>query len=90
MKEKGRKVKEKGRKGKENEKNGSKMVNNCKIEKNLGRKATMGVQKQHVARGGKNIIFRGGGINIVLEPKYRPLTPVLFENKLLLNQCCAS
>jgi hypothetical protein len=24
-------------------------------------------------RGGKNLIFRGGGINIVFEPKYRPL-----------------
>jgi hypothetical protein len=34
----------------------------------------MGVEKRHVARGGKNIIFRrGGGINIVFGPKYRPL-----------------
>jgi hypothetical protein len=38
----------------------------------------MEVEKQRVARGGKNIIFRrGGGINIVFGPKYRPL--VLFE-----------
>jgi hypothetical protein len=35
----------------------------------------MGVEKRHVARGGKNIIFRrGGGINIVFGPKYRPLS----------------
>jgi hypothetical protein len=34
----------------------------------------MGVEKRHVARGGKNIIFRrGGGIDIVFGPKYRPL-----------------
>ncbi len=34
----------------------------------------MGVEKQRVARGGKYIIFRrGGGINIVFGPKYRPL-----------------
>ncbi len=34
----------------------------------------MEVEKQRVARGGKNIIFRrGGGINIVFGPKYRPL-----------------
>ncbi len=34
----------------------------------------MGVEKRHVGRGGKNIIFRrGGGINIVFGPKYRPL-----------------
>jgi hypothetical protein len=35
----------------------------------------MVVEKQRVARGGKNIIFRrgGGGINIVFGPKYRPL-----------------
>jgi hypothetical protein len=43
-------------------------LNNCKIGK-------MGVEKQHVVRRGKNIIFRwGGGINIVFGPKYRPLT----------------
>ncbi len=34
----------------------------------------MRVQKRHVARGGKNIIFRRGrGIYIVFGPKYRPL-----------------
>jgi hypothetical protein len=34
----------------------------------------MEVEKQRVARGGKNIIFRGwGGIIIVFGPKYRPL-----------------
>jgi hypothetical protein len=34
----------------------------------------MGVEKQHIARGGKNIIFRRGGeINFVFGPKYRPL-----------------
>ncbi len=34
----------------------------------------MVVKKRCVARGGKNIIFRrGGGINIVFGPKYRPL-----------------
>jgi hypothetical protein len=34
----------------------------------------MGVEKQHVARAGKNIIFRREGrINIVFGPKYRPL-----------------
>ncbi len=34
----------------------------------------MGVEKRHVARGGKNINFRReGGINIVFGPKYRPL-----------------
>jgi hypothetical protein len=33
----------------------------------------MGVEKRHVAKGGKNIIFRRGGINIVFGPKYRPL-----------------
>jgi hypothetical protein len=34
----------------------------------------MVVEKQCVPRGGKNIIFRrGGGINIVFGPKYRPL-----------------
>jgi hypothetical protein len=34
----------------------------------------MGVEKRHVARGGKNMIFRRGrGINIVFGPKYRPL-----------------
>jgi hypothetical protein len=39
----------------------------------------MGVEKQYVTRGGKNIIFRrGGGINIVFGWKYRPLeVPVL-------------
>jgi hypothetical protein len=35
----------------------------------------MGVEKQCVTRGGKNIIFgRGEGINIVFGPKYRPLS----------------
>jgi hypothetical protein len=33
----------------------------------------MGVEKLHVTRGGKNIIFRRGGINIVFGLKYRPL-----------------
>jgi hypothetical protein len=34
----------------------------------------MGVKKRRFVRGGKNIIFRrGGGINIVFGPKYRPL-----------------
>jgi hypothetical protein len=34
----------------------------------------MGVEKQGVRRGEKNIIFRrGGGINIGFGPKYRPL-----------------
>jgi hypothetical protein len=36
----------------------------------------LGVEKQHVSREGKNIIFRRGGINIVFGPKYRPLPPV--------------
>jgi hypothetical protein len=56
----------------------------------------MVVKKRRVARGGKNIIFRrGGGINIVFGPKYRPLaayicfvTPggILEEKKPVL--CC--
>jgi hypothetical protein len=33
----------------------------------------MGVEKLHVMRRGKNIIFRRGGINIIFGPKYRPL-----------------
>ncbi len=33
----------------------------------------MGAKKWCVARGGKNIIFRRGGIIIVFGPKYRPL-----------------
>jgi hypothetical protein len=34
----------------------------------------MGVEKRYVRERGKNIIFRrGGGINIVLGPKYRSL-----------------
>jgi hypothetical protein len=33
----------------------------------------MVVEKGCVARGGKNIIFRRGGIHIVFGPKYRPL-----------------
>jgi hypothetical protein len=37
----------------------------------IRQKATIGVKKQHFVRGGK--ISRGGGINIVFGPKYRPL-----------------
>jgi hypothetical protein len=48
----------------------------------------MGVKKRHVARGGKNIIFRrgGGGINIVFGPKYRPLifSVLLFSFTILM------
>ncbi len=61
--EKGGKCKRKRKKGKENEKRGKKMrkgeikgQNNYKIGK-----ATIIVEKLHVARGGKNIIFRRGG-----------------------------
>jgi hypothetical protein len=36
-------------------------LNNWYIGKNYGKKAMMGVEKQCVARGGKNIIFRRGG-----------------------------
>ncbi len=44
----------------------------------------MGVEKRCVARGGKNIIFRrGGGINIVFGPKYRPLA----DHKQGAGQC---
>jgi hypothetical protein len=49
--------------------------NKCKIGKNYRKKATMGVEKRRVARGGK-ISFsegEGGGENIVFGPKYRPL-----------------
>jgi hypothetical protein len=46
----------------------------------LGKKATMGVEKRRVSRGGKNIIFRkGGGINIVFGPKCRPLHRCVFQ-----------
>jgi hypothetical protein len=41
----------------------------------------MGVGKRCVARRGKNIIFRrGGGINIVFGPKYRPLPDYLIDH----------
>jgi hypothetical protein len=55
----------------------------------LRQKGTMGVKKQHVARVGKNIIFRGGGgINIVFGPKYRPLgiyvTIYLYSGSLMV------
>ncbi len=43
------------------------------------------VEKRRVARGGKNIIFRrGGGINIVFGPKYRPL--LWRETKFILKK----
>ncbi len=43
----------------------------------------MGVEKRCVAGGGKNIIFRrGGGINIVFGPKYRPLTKHALDQSL--------
>jgi hypothetical protein len=48
----------------------------------LRQKAPRGVEKRHIARGGKNIIFRrGGGINIVFGPKYRPLQKSLNKQK---------
>jgi hypothetical protein len=53
---------------------GSKRLNKCKIVKNESKKGTIGVYIKRVARGGK-ISFSegGGGINIVLVSKYRPL-----------------
>jgi hypothetical protein len=47
----------------------------------------MGVEKRHVARGGK-ISFSegGGGINIVFGPKYRPLSEnITFPKGFLFN-----
>jgi hypothetical protein len=45
----------------------------------------MGVEKCRVARGGKYIIFRrGGGINIIFGPKYRPLSATVYDNVSLL------
>jgi hypothetical protein len=49
----------------------------------------MRVEKRHVARGGKNIIFRrGGGKNIVFGPKYRPLGRILPHNLSLQVGSC--
>jgi hypothetical protein len=38
----------------------------------------MAVKKQHIVRGGRKYHFQrgGGGINIVFEPKYRPLSNI--------------
>ncbi len=84
--EKGENVKEKEERGKKKEERGKEMrkgdvkgYNNCRIGKKLGKKATIGVKKLRVARGGKNIIFRRvGGINIVFGPKYIPLLNLYF------------
>ncbi len=77
--EKGRKCGRKGKKGERKRKKGGKKIrkeeakgkNKCKIGKNQGKKVTMGVEKRHVARGEKNIIFRRGGGN-----KYRFRTEI--------------
>jgi hypothetical protein len=37
----------------------------------------MGDEKRRVVRGGKISFSEGGGINIVFEPKYRPLDTVV-------------
>jgi hypothetical protein len=53
-----KKKEERGKKMRKEDVNGS---NKCKIRKNYGKKAKMGVEKRRVARGKKNVIFRGGG-----------------------------
>ncbi len=58
MKEKGRKGKEKGRKGKEKEKKGKQKG---KLNARKGRKATIGVEKRCIVRGGKILFSEGGG-----------------------------
>jgi hypothetical protein len=48
----------------------------------------MGVEKRHVARGGKNIIFRGGGgINIVSDRNIDPCKLLYLQDliKIRLN-----
>jgi hypothetical protein len=47
-------------------------LNKCKVGKNKDRKAPMGFEKRRVARGGKNIIVKGGGIKIVFKPNIEP------------------
>ncbi len=74
VKEKGRKGKEKGRKGKENEKRGSKRVKEMQKREELRKKGYDGSRKTTCCERGKKYHFqKGGGINIVFGPKYRPL-----------------
>jgi hypothetical protein len=71
---KGENVKEKGRTGKENEKKGSKRVKLLQNREELRQKGHNGSRKTMCRTRGKKYHFqRGGGINIVFGPKYRPL-----------------